>query len=90
MGAAALAGLVVAAVNVTASRLAGRSPGKVSTGYGLLQAGLFFFRAGVLFGAATWWWSRTHAGAEVVALLLTGAVAQLVGQVALHLRDSRE
>lgn len=86
---AVLAGLAVAAANVGVSWLATLLPGRLTTRYWAAQAATFFVRAAVLFGAATWWWRRTGVGGEVVVLILTGAIAQLIGQVAIQLRKDK-
>ena len=87
MKGAVLVGLAVAAFNVGIGWLAARMPGRATDiRYGIVQVAAFFCRAAALFGAATAWWRRTGDANGVVVLLLTGAVAQLVGQIKLHLR----
>lgn len=85
----ALVGLAAAAFNIAVGSLAAKVGTRTTTQYGIVQAAAFFCRAAVLFGAATVWWSRTGDAKGVVVLLLTGAVAQLVGQVKLHMRKER-
>lgn len=89
MTGAVLVGLAAAAFNVAVGRLAAGLKTGTATRYGVVQAAAFFCRAAVLFGAATVWWRRTGDAKGVVVLLLTGAVAQLVGQVKLHMRKEK-
>jgi hypothetical protein len=47
------------------------------------------FRAGTIFGAATWAWSRSWPVSRVAAIIVVAATAQMIGQVYLTLRGER-
>ena len=89
MIAAAALGLAFAAASVAAGRwLEGFIAGAESD-WAWAQAGLAFARFAVIFAAAgVLWWARGDARLVAV-FVVTGAVAQMVGQIVFWMKDER-
>ena len=88
IGVLALA-LAVAGANVAGGWWLGRRVWVEGGRFLWLQGAGFFLRGAGIFGTAHWVWRRRHRAVEVVAFLFAAAIGQLVGQVALHLREER-